>query len=57
MLDSIEYTYPDFDVDTIRKISVASLNVTVKQGKKYITRNVNITMSKEGKDWKLLYID
>lgn len=57
MLDSIEYTYPDFDVDTISKISVASLNVTVKQGKKSITRNVNITMSKEGKDWKLLYID
>lgn len=57
MLKNIEYAYPDFDVDIISKIAVANVKVTAKQGSKSVSKTVNITMSKEGNTWKLLYID
>lgn len=57
MLDNIEYLYPDFDISEIDKISVADITVTVKQGNKSVNRDVKITMSKEGKEWRLLYIE
>lgn len=57
LLDSIEYLYPYFDVDTIKKISVASVSVTAKKGSKSVNRNIEITMTKEGKEWKILYIE
>lgn len=57
MIKDIEYLYPEFDVDTISKISVANVKVTAKQGSKSANKNVKITMSKEGKKWKLLYIN
>ena len=49
--------YPYFDVDTIKKISVASVSVTAKKGSKSVNRNIEITMTKEGKEWKILYIE
>lgn len=57
MLKKIEYLYPEFDVDMISKIAVANVKITVKQGSKSVNRNVIITMSKEGKSWKLLYLE
>ncbi len=57
MLKSIEYAYPDFDVDIISKIAVADVTVTAKQGSKSVSRTVKITMSKEGNTWKLLYLE
>lgn len=56
MLSEIEYTYADFDVDTIEKIVVADLTVTAKQGSKSVNQDMNIVMSKENGKWKLLYI-
>lgn len=57
LLDNIEYIYPYFDVDIIDKISVASVSVTAKKGSKSVNRNIEITMTKEGKEWKILYIE
>lgn len=57
MLKNIEYMYPDFDVDLISKISVASVKITAKQGSKSVSKTVKITMAKEGNSWKLLYIE
>lgn len=57
ILESIESTYPDFDVDIINKIVVANVKVTAKQGSKSANKTVKITMSKEGKKWKILYIE
>lgn len=56
MLSEIEYTYADFNVDTIEKIVVADLTVTAKQGSKSVNRDMNIVMSKEDGIWRLLYI-
>ena len=56
LLKHIEYTFDDFDIDTIQKISVADLTISAKQGSKSINRDVNIYMSKEGGKWRLLYI-
>ena len=56
MLKNIEYLFSDFDVDMINKIAVANVEVTAKQGSKSVTKTVSITMSKEGKTWKVLYI-
>ncbi len=55
-LSGIEFAYPDFDVDTISKIVVAELKVSAKQGSKSAKKDVEITMTKEGSAWKLLYL-
>ncbi len=57
MLKNIEYLYPEFDVDKINKIAVANVKVTAKQGSKSVTKTVKISMSKEGKTWKVLYLE
>lgn len=57
MLDTISGLYSDFDSNTIKKIVVADITVTVKQGSKSIDNDVQITLSKEGNSWKVLYID
>lgn len=57
LLQDIEQAYPEFDVDMISEISVADVKLTAKQGSKTASRNVTITMSKEGKAWRLLYLE
>lgn len=57
MLKNIEYLYPDFDIDVISKIVVADVKITAKRGSKSVYKTVKITMSKEGKTWKLLYLE
>lgn len=56
-LKAIEDRYPDFDLDIIKKIAVADVKVTAKQGSKSASKTVNIIMSKEGKTWRLLYLE
>lgn len=57
LLDEIEYTYSDFDVDVIEEIVVADLTLTAKQGSKSVNRDMDIVMTKEDGSWKLLYIE
>lgn len=57
LLKKIIYSYPEFDSDSISKFAVADIKVTAKQGNKSIDKNIKITMSKEGKTWKLLYLE
>lgn len=55
-IEMIEATYPDFGVSLIKKIVVADITITAKQGHKSVQKDVSIVMSKEDKSWKLLYI-
>lgn len=57
LLETIESTYTDFDVSTIGKVVVADITVTAKQGSKSDKKDIQVTMSKEGDAWKLLYIE
>ena len=57
MLEQIEYEYYGFDTDIIDKIAIADLTVTATKGSKSKSKDVNIVMSKEDGDWKLLYIE
>lgn len=57
VLDMIETTYPNFDVSEIKKIVVANVTLTAKEGKKIANKNVKIGMSKEDGAWKVLYIE
>ena len=56
-LENIEYMYPDFDVNIIKKIVVANITITAKQENKSAKQDLDITMSKEGGTWKLLYLE
>lgn len=55
MLDEIESTHPDFDSE-IKKIVVADLELTAKQGNKSKSTDLKVIMAKEDGKWKLLYI-
>lgn len=57
MLTQIKNSYTDFDTDIIKKIAVADLTVTAKQGDKSVSQDISIVMSKENNLWKLLYIE
>lgn len=57
LLKEIENTYEDFDVSMIKKIIVADLTLTAKQGGKSVNRDMNVVMTKEDGSWKLLYIE
>lgn len=56
-LKDIEHMYPDFDVDIINRIAVASVKVTAKQDGRSMSRIVKITMSEEGETWRILYLE
>ena len=56
ILDHIVWTYKDFDYSVIEEIVVAKVNVTATQGKRTAEREIEITMTKENGDWKVLYI-
>ena len=55
--DRLKNMFPDFDVSEIDKAVTAVVEVTAKQGGKRSTYCVNITMTKENGDWKVLFID
>ena len=57
LLDDIENAYMDFDISKIKKVVVADLTFTAKQGNKSTNRDMNIVMTKENGSWRLLYIE
>lgn len=57
MLDDIAWSYEDFDHSVIEEIVVAKVNVTATQGKRSADREIEITMTKENGNWKVLYIE
>lgn len=57
VFDMIESQYPNFDVSEIKKIVVANVTMTAKEGKKIANKDVKIGMSKEDGTWKVLYIE
>lgn len=57
LMTSIGYAYPKFDTSEIKKIAIADVSLTAKQGSKKTKINVKITMTKEGNSWKLLYLE
>lgn len=57
MLDDISWMYSDFDVSVIDQIVVANITVTARQGNKSVSRDLQVTMSKEDGAWKVLYIN
>lgn len=57
LMKDIEYYFSDFDLDLIGKAAVANVNITAKQGSKSSSKDIKITMVKEGSVWKLLYIE
>lgn len=56
ILDNIETAYPDFDVSTIKDISVADITVTASKGEKSSSKDIHITMTEESGARKVLYI-
>lgn len=56
MLDDIAWSYENFDHSVIEEIVVAKVNVTATQGKRSVDREIEITMTKENGNWKVLYI-
>lgn len=57
LLDDIENAYTGFDISKIKKVVVADLTLTAKQGNKSTNRDMNIVMTKENGSWRLLYIE
>lgn len=57
VFDDIEYMSPDFDVDSISEISVADVTVIAKQGKDSVQLDLQVTMTKEGDNWRILYLE
>lgn len=57
IFNNIEATYSDFDTNMIEKVVVANLTVTARQDTKTSSLDLNVVMSKEDGNWKLLYLE
>ena len=57
MLKNIEFSFPNFDVETIQEIIVSEVKVKASRGSKSLSDTLKITLSKEGDSWKVLYIE
>lgn len=57
LLDELESSFPDYDTSEISKIKVAEVKVAAKKGGSSAKKTIQITMTKENGDWKLLYIE
>lgn len=57
LMKNIEHTFPDIDPDLIGKACVANVSITAEQGSESASKDIVITMVKEGSAWKLLYIE
>ena len=57
LFETIELSYPDFDIGIVKKVVIAEVLVTAKQGNKSVSRELQVTMTKESGSWKLLYIE
>lgn len=57
ILDTVETSFPDYDVSSISQVKIADVEVTAKKGAASTSIAVQVTMAKENGSWKLLYID
>lgn len=57
ILDTVEASFPDYDVSSISQVKIADIEVTAKKGSSSTSIAVQVTMVKEHGSWKLLYID
>lgn len=57
LINEIENTYPDFDINLIKEVVVVDLTVTATKNKESASRDVNVIMTKENVTWKILYIN
>lgn len=57
ILDTVEASFPDYDVSSISQVKIADIEVTAKKGTSSTSIAVQVTMVKEHGSWKLLYID
>lgn len=57
VIEEINQDFPDFDESIIKEIVVASITITAKQDEATTSEDVDIIMTKEGRKWKLLYIE
>ncbi len=53
-LKELEYEYPDFDIESIDTVYAAKVKITAKQDKRNVNKTIQMTMTKEGDNWKLL---
>ena len=54
VLDSLELSFPDFDMEVIEKTAAAELTVTARQKDATDDQKLAVVMSKENGKWKLL---
>lgn len=54
LFESFRSVFSELDVSMIDKVSMADITLTIKQGERSLNKSLQITMTKEGKDWKLL---
>ena len=57
LIKTLEEAYPEFNTSLIEDVVVANMTVTASQDKKSTSRNIEITMTKEDGEWKILYIE
>ncbi len=57
LIDELGSGYYDFAPSVIEKVVVADVTVTAKKGSRSSKQDMNIVMSKEDGEWKLVYID
>lgn len=57
ILKDLEYLYPEFDIGLISDFSVAEVSITAKKGNNSVKREIEIIMTKENDNWKILYIE
>ena len=57
LIKTLEEAYPEFNTSLIEDVVVADMTVTASQDKKSTSKNIEITMTKEDGEWKILYIE
>lgn len=55
-LKSVAWMYEDFDCSVIEQIVIARVDITATQGKRSADNEIEITMTKENGNWKVMYI-
>jgi len=57
LLDAMSENIDDLDANAIQKVIAADITVYAKSGNKTAEKDIAVVMSKEGKEWKLLYFE
>ena len=57
LLNNIQRYMPQFDLTSIDKICVAPVRLTIKGSNRTISKDIKLTITRENKAWKVLYIE